>query len=130
MFVVRPSFLAVMALVLAGASAFGQTGDEAKRIYDASQDSVFLVYLNDSSGTPSALGSAFLVGPRLLITNAHVADAGSPVLAVGPVRIPMKIIRTDEKNDLAVLSVDVDLTSKPLPLASALVSPGEQIFAI
>jgi hypothetical protein len=49
---------------------------------------------------------------------------------VGPVRIPLKILRTDEKNDLALLSVDVDLTSKPLPLASAAVSPGEQVFAI
>jgi hypothetical protein len=117
-------------VVLALQFALGQVGDEAKRIYSFSQDSVFLVYLNDSSGTPSALGSAFLVAPRLLVTNAHVADAGSPVLAVGPVRIPLKVLRTDEKNDLALLSVDVDLTSKPLPLASAAVTPGEQIFAI
>ena len=126
----RPFLLAIATLALAEAFAFGQAGDEAKKIYSASQDSVFLVYLNDSSGTPSALGSAFLVAPRLLVTNAHVADAGSPVLAVGPVRIPLKILRTDEKNDLALLSVDVDLTSRPLPLASAAVSPGEQVFAI
>jgi hypothetical protein len=59
-----------------------------------------------------------------------VANAGNPVLAVGPVRIPLKILRKDEKNDLAVLSVDVDLTSKPLALSSESVSPGEQIFAI
>jgi tetratricopeptide (TPR) repeat protein len=64
------------------------------------------------------------------VTNAHVADAGSPVLAVGPVRLPLKIVRIDKKNDLAVLSVDVDLTSNPLPLATGTVSPGEQIFAI
>jgi S1-C subfamily serine protease len=127
---VRSITLVVAIVVLGQPLAFGQAGDEAKKIYSSSQDSVFLVYLNDSSGTPSALGSAFLVAPRLLVTNAHVADAGSPVLAVGPVRIPLKVLRTDEKNDLALLSVDVDLTSKPLPLASAAVSPGEQIFAI
>lgn len=126
----RPFLLTIAILPLAEAFAFGQAGDDAKKIYSASQDSVFLIYLNDSSGTPSALGSAFLVAPRLLVTNAHVADAGSPVLAVGPVRIPLKILRTDEKNDLALLSVDVDLTSRPLPLASAAVSPGEQVFAI
>jgi serine protease Do len=126
----RPFLIAVAILALADAFAFGQAGDEAKKIYNASQESVFLVYLNDSSGTPSALGSAFLVAPRLLVTNAHVADAGSPVLAVGPVRIPLKILRTDEKNDLALLSVDVDLTSRPLPLTSVAVSPGEQVFAI
>jgi hypothetical protein len=126
----RPFLIAIAILALADAFAFGQAGDEAKKIYNASQESVFLVYLNDSSGTPSALGSAFLVAPRLLVTNAHVADAGSPVLAVGPVRIPLKILRTDEKNDLALLSVDVDLTSRPLPLTSVAVSPGEQVFAI
>jgi len=126
----RPWLIAMAILQLAEAFGFGQAGEEAKKIYSTSQDSVFLVYLNDSGGNPSALGSAFLVAPRLLVTNAHVADAGSPVLAVGPVRIPLKILRTDEKNDLALLSVDVDLTSRPLPLASAEVSPGEQVFAI
>jgi len=97
---IRPFLLAIATLALANVLVLGQAGDEAKRIYSSSQDSVFLVYLNDSSGTPSALGSAFLVAPRILVTNAHVADAGSPVLAVGPVRIPLKILRTDEKNDL------------------------------
>lgn len=126
----RAPLLAVATVILAQAFAVGQAGDEAKKIYSSSQDSVFLVYLNDSSGTPSALGSAFLVAPRLLVTNAHVADAGTPVLAVGPVRIPLKILRTDEQNDLALLSVDVDLTSKPLPLALETVTPGEQVFAI
>jgi lipopolysaccharide biosynthesis regulator YciM len=125
------SFLLLTATVfLVTSTAIGQDGDTAKQVYNSTQESVFLIYLNDSSGTPNALGSAFLIAPRLLITNAHVVDAGNPVLAVGPVRIPLKIIRTDEKNDLALLSVDVDLTSKPLQLALDTVSPGEQIFAI
>ena len=124
----RPCWLTV--LLLAGAAALGQNGDLAKQVYGSSQGAVFLVYLNDSTGTPGALGSAFLVAPRLLITNAHVVEAGSPVLAVGPVRIPLKVLRTDKKNDLATLSVEVDLTSKPLPLAAGTVTPGEQIFAI
>ena len=117
-------------LLIAISVASGQTNETATQIYSSSQESVFLVYLNDGTGSPSALGSAFLVAPRLLITNAHVAEAGSPVLAIGPVRIPLKVIRIDQKNDLAILSVDVDLTSKPLPLASGNVSPGDQIFAI
>jgi hypothetical protein len=126
----RSYLLVTASIFLAASIVLGQVEDIAKHVYDSSQDSVFLVYLNDSSGNPSALGSAFLVAPRLLITNAHVANAGNPVLAVGPVRIPLKIVRTDEKNDLAILSVDVDLTSKPLLLASGAVTPGEQIFAI
>ena len=43
---------------------------------------------------------------------------------------PLKVVRTDEKNDLAVFSVDIDLTSKALPLSSGTVSPGQQVFAI
>lgn len=118
------------ALLAFSAVASGQGADAAKQVYSASQDSIFLIYLNDSNGSPNAFGSAFLVAPRILITNAHVADAGNPVLAVGPIRIPLKVIRTDEKNDLAVLSVDANLTSKPIPLASGSVTPGEQVFAI
>ena len=91
---------------------------------------MFLVYLNDATGTPTALGSAFLVKPRILITNAHVVDSGAPVLAVGPVRIPLKVLRTDKVHDLAEMSVDVDLTSRPLSLSAEQVIPGEQIFAI
>jgi tetratricopeptide (TPR) repeat protein len=119
-----------LALLLIPTLSFGQSDDTAQRIYKSSQDSVFLVYLNDSSGSPTALGSAFLVAKRTLVTNAHVADAGSPVLAVGPVRLPLKVVRIDRKNDLAILSVDVDLTSSSLPLATGTVSPGEEIFAI
>ena len=119
-----------MLLLFSAVASLGQGANVAKQVYDSSQDSVFLIYLNDSAGSPSALGSAFLVAPRILVTNAHVAEAGSPVLAVGPVRIPLKVVRIDQENDLAILSVDVDLTSKPLPLASGDVSPGDQVFAI
>jgi S1-C subfamily serine protease len=118
------------ALLIAASFASGQSAETAKDVYNASEESVFLIFLNDSSGSPNALGSAFLVAPRVLITNAHVVDAGSPVLAVGPVRIPLKVLRTDEKNDLATLAVDVDLTSKPLPLATEPAAPGETVFAI
>lgn len=117
-------------MIVFAAALFGQTADTARQVYRSSEESVFLVYLNDSGGVPAALGSAFLVAPRVLVTNAHVVAAGNPVLAVGPVRIPLKVVRTDLKNDLAILSVDVDLTSRPLPLASGEVSPGDQIFAI
>jgi hypothetical protein len=81
---VRPFSLAV--LVMATATVHGQSDDVAKKVYSSSQNSVFLVYVNDSSGVPKALGSTFLVAPRTLITNAHVIEGGNPVLAVDPVR--------------------------------------------
>lgn len=118
------------AFLVASMSLSGQTADTAKQVYDSSQNSVFLLYLNDSSGSPTALGSGFLVGPRILATNAHVATAGSPVLSVGPVRIPLKVLRIDEENDLALLTLDADLSSKPMVLSTSRISPGEQIFAI
>lgn len=117
-------------LLCIAAVSLGGAQDLANKIYNSAQNSVFLVYLNGANGNPDALGSAFLVAPRVLVTNAHVAEAGSPVLAVGPVRIPLKIIRIDRKNDLATLSADADLTSTPLPLASVAPHPGDQIFAI
>jgi len=123
--------LFLLALVLTCVQiALPQSVNTAKKIYDSSQESVFLVYLNDSGGSPTGQGTAFQVAPRLLVTNAHVAKAGTPVLAVGPVRIPVRIVRLDETNDLALLAVDVDLTSRPLPLSNDQVSPGEPIFAI
>lgn len=36
----------------------------------------------------------------------------------------------DSISDLALLAVEVDLTSSPLSLASGTLSPGEQVFAI
>lgn len=107
-----------------------QNGDRAERIYSASQNSVYLVYLNDANGNPSALGSAFLVAPHMLVTNAHVVDAGTPVLAVGPVRVPLTVVKIDEKNDLAILHVNEDLVAKPLVLSTETSSPGEQEFAV
>ncbi|HEY6410318.1 MAG TPA: trypsin-like peptidase domain-containing protein [Ktedonobacteraceae bacterium] len=110
--------------------AFGQGTDLAKQVYRSSEGSVFLVQVNDSGGTPIKLGSAFLVAPRILVTNAHVVEGGTPVLAAGTVPTPLRILRVDKQNDLAILAVDKELPSKPLPLASGSVSPGELIFAI
>lgn len=107
-----------------------QSTEIGKQVYSSSEESVFLIYLNDASGTPTALGSGFLVGKRTLITNAHVVEAGEPVLAVGPVRIPLKVVAIDRDDDLAELSVSVDLTSMPLSLAADSVKPGEQIFTL
>jgi hypothetical protein len=118
------------ALLLTTSVALGQATDIAKQVYNSSQDSVFVIYLNDDTGAPKAFGSAFVVAVHTLITNAHVIDAGNPVLAVGPVRIPLRVLRVDQKNDLAILSVDADLGGKALQLASEEVQPGEQIFAI
>ncbi|MFP5233952.1 MAG: trypsin-like peptidase domain-containing protein [Acidobacteriota bacterium] len=119
-----------IAAAVAGGWSLAQEDTTARKIYVSAKDSVFLVYLNDSSGSPAALGSAFLVGPHLLVTNAHVVNSGTPVLAVGPARIPLTVLRIDQKNDLAIMSVASDLVSKPLALAVGIPSPGDREFAI
>jgi tetratricopeptide (TPR) repeat protein len=40
------------------------------------------------------------------------------------------VLRVDQKNDLAIMSVASDLVSKPLALAVGTPSPGDQVFAI
>ena len=101
----------------------------AKDVFKKAENSVFLVYLQDDKGEATALGTAFVVGPRLLISNAHVVESGNPVLAVGPIRVPLTVKKRDSLNDLALLSVDVDLPAA-LPLSVGAVQTGEQVFAI
>ena len=112
-------------------STHGQTTDQtAKELYRESEQSVFLIYVNDSGGQPLAFGSGFLVAPRRIVTNEHVINGGTPVLAVGPVRLPLKVLRVDHVNDLALLEVDTPLTSAPLKIQNGQVAPGEAIFAL
>jgi S1-C subfamily serine protease len=124
------SIVALIAVMACSAphGAFAQA--DAKSIYQAAEPSVYIIYVNNSQGDAIALGSGFLIGPRRIITNAHVVRDGSPVIAIGPVRIPAKVERTDELNDLALLSVDVDLTSKPLHLSGDKAETGDPAFVI
>ena len=62
-------------LLCIAAVSLGGAQDLANKIYNSAQNSVFLVYLNGANGNPDALGSAFLVAPRVLVTNAHAAVA-------------------------------------------------------
>ncbi len=120
----------LLIFLLSASICLGQSDGTARTVFSKSKDSVFLVYLNDSSGKPTALGSAFLIRPHLLVTNSHVVSAGSPVLAVGPLRVQLKVLRVDRKNDLALLSVDAELTSTPLQLSQEKPQPGQEVFAI
>ena len=72
-------FLGVVAMLSGALVAVNQATDDAQRVYSASQsqESVFLIYLNGSSGQPDALSTGFLAAPHLIITNAHVANAGN-----------------------------------------------------
>jgi tetratricopeptide (TPR) repeat protein len=69
------------------------------------------------------------VGHRV-ITNAHVANAGKIFVELGPARVPAKVEKIDDFNDLAVLSIDVEVVAKPLTLAENPPAVGETVYAI
>jgi S1-C subfamily serine protease/Flp pilus assembly protein TadD len=99
-------------------------------IYKSVSEAVFLVEVLDQGGNVTSVGSAFLIGDQLLVTNHHVVASGRPHLRVGSVRFECTIDKIDQANDLALLRVHVSIASQPLVLAQADPSAGATIFAI
>lgn len=117
-------------LMVGSISVPAQQTDRGRRIYKDCAGGVFLLYVKSASGELIAQGSGFLVASKKIITNAHVAKAGEIVVELGPARVAAHVERVDEFNDLAVLTVDAEIITKPLPLADALPAPGDSVFAI
>src|SRR5579864_58822 len=107
-----------------------QDTEIGRQIYSNCAKSVFILYARDASGEFVAQGSGFWVSGQKLITNAHVANAGKIYVDVGSARLPAKIQSVDAYNDLAVLTVEIEITAKPLVLTESMPVPGESAFAI
>jgi S1-C subfamily serine protease len=70
-------------------------------------------------------GTAFVVAPGYLVTNAHVATGTIRLLDTDSgVRYPVRIVARDEDNDLALLHAPVP--GAPLPLAAGVSVPALQ----
>jgi S1-C subfamily serine protease len=124
-------FLLLLALVGWASLLLGaQDSDLGRRVYSENATSVFLLYVRSPEGKYVAQGSGFLVEGSKIATNAHVASAGKVFIELGGARIPTTLEKADSANDLAILTVEVEMTAKPLRLASAKPSPGDLIFAI
>jgi S1-C subfamily serine protease len=89
--------------------------DEPKSTADIVEESEPSVALVKGTGS---MGTGFLAGPNLLVTNAHVIDGefvsgleiafpSAPAGKKGP--YPAELLYEDRKRDLAILSVEVDL---------------------
>jgi hypothetical protein len=89
-----------------------------------------MLYAQGQSGEYVAQGSGFWVAGKKIVTNAHVANAGKIYVDVGSVRFPAKIQSIDAYNDLAILTVDVEITATPLILVESVPAPGDAVFAI
>src|SRR5581483_6747209 len=106
-----------------------QESDLGRHIYSENAPSVLLLYVQ-SNGEYVAQGSGFLISGSRIVTNAHVANGGKVFVDLGPARIPTSVQKIDLVNDLAILSVDVEMTPRPLSLSDKRPSPGDSIFAI
>lgn len=60
-------------------------------------------------------GSGVMIAPLLMLTAAHVANAG-PVLAIDGELAPVRVLRVDPKKDLALLMVAVNCPCAALAL--------------
>ena len=107
-----------------------QESDLGRRIYADCAKSVFVLYAQSTAGEFVAQGSGFWVTGRKIVTNAHVANAGKIYVDVGSARVPATIQSVDGFNDLAVLTVDIEITATQLALSNSAPSPGDVVFAI
>ena len=103
---------------------------DGSKIYKQNAESVFLLLAKSSTGDFVAQGSGFLIPGQKIATNAHVAKAGKIYLVIGAAKIPTKLTSIDAYNDLALLTVDIELTASPLSLSGQKASPGDTIYAI
>ena len=107
-----------------------QDSELGRTVYAKCAKSVFMLYAQGQSGEYVAQGSGFWVAGKKIVTNAHVANAGKIYVDVGSVRFPAKIQSIDAYNDLAILTVDVEITATPLILVESVPAPGDAVFAI
>jgi len=104
--------------------------DRGDQVYQRAADSVFMLQMADADGSTVGSATGFLVEPGLILTNAHVANAGSLSVQTGGVQIPCDVERTDDVNDLALCRIHAKTSASPLTLAAAEPKPGSSVFAI
>jgi S1-C subfamily serine protease len=126
----RKSTVLVLTLAGAGPLLLGQDADRASKIYADYCKSVFLLVVKSESGDVAAQGTGFLVEGGKIVTNEHVARAGSVLVDLGAVRLPVTVQRVDAFNDLALLSASAELAAKPVALSGGLPAPGTAIYTI
>ena len=70
-----------------------QNVDRASQIYSDSSKTVFLLVIKSPQGESIAQGSGFLVANRKIVTNEHVARAGSVFIDLkAAARVPQRYI--------------------------------------
>jgi tetratricopeptide (TPR) repeat protein len=104
--------------------------DPGQVVYGKVADSVVLLIVENAAGEQMALGSGFVIDGNLIVTNAHVARAGSVFVKSGVFKALCSLERLDDVNDLAILKPPAGLTVPPLKLSNQSPPNGLKVFAI
>lgn len=129
MFLRRTPNLVIAALMLFHMIALAQRADIGRDVYRKSAKSVFVI-LASSGADALSEGTGFLVAGGKIVTNYHVVKGGSVRIDLGAIKVPAKIEKVDIVNDLAVLSVEADISSEPLHFVATSPAPGDTVYAI
>ena len=123
--------LVLLFVIVAG--FFDRAHSSAARIAGQNQKSVVTVIALDRNQRPLSMGSGFFIsGDGDVATNAHVIQTADSVIVRwrGENRKAHKVIRYDERYDLAVLETGHENTPK-IPIGDPdAVSPGEVVVAL
>jgi tetratricopeptide (TPR) repeat protein len=122
----------VLSAVLAVASVSAPTTfmQQGETVYAKVADSVFVLQIADNSGTETGMATGFVVDANLLLTNAHVVNAGQVSVQVGPISLPCEVQRVDQLNDLALCRIQAKVNVSPLKFAAEDPKPGSTVYAI
>lgn len=105
---------------------------DVKKVFERARPSVVLIIAHDSRGQPMGIGSGFFIGDgKTIATNYHVvsqAAALSIKASDGQVGNALSVLGIDEKNDLALL--EVNITGLSMKLGTSQPDIGEDILAI
>lgn len=103
-----------------------------KQIYEASRDSIVVVYALDDNGTPGAFGTGFFVSDgSTIVTNYHVlegANSWAIKLTDGGVYPVIRVVAAARDDDIAVLRVNAK--RKALALSSKKPEVGDSVVVI
>lgn len=108
----------------------GQANDAAERIFQNASPSVVMIVSRSPDGTLASQGTGFMAGPNQIITNEHVIRNGNIFIDFGSFRIPAKVERVDDFNDLALLTTQAEIVGKPLRLSKVLPGLGTFVACI
>ena len=125
------AMLAVVFLMTAGRQVQAQ---DARAVARSVTPSVVLLMMQDDNGQAISLGSGFVVGDGVIVTNLHViagASRGYAKLPDQKDKLPIEgTFGIDDVHDLAILSVP-RLKVKALPLGdSSQVVTGDEVYVV